>query len=178
MIYHQIRPWDVSDEKVLDTLHYGLAMASHHPQPKFYPPPKITKICSPKFSFPLSCYQTKSYTKGRVALIGDAAHTVHPMAGQGLNLGFGDVQVLMETITKASRAGMDVSTFLHEYDHNRQRNVTLSLQGIDTLQRLFANHSDIPLQHAKTLGMNLLQNLGPLRRQLALAATQGVHLPI
>ena len=69
-------------ERVLDTVHYGLAMASQHPQPSFRVPPKISTIASPKFTFPLSCYNATTFVKERVALIGDAAHTVHPMAGK------------------------------------------------------------------------------------------------
>ena len=69
-------------ERVLDTVHYGLAMAAQHPEPSFRVPPEISTIASPKFSFPLSCYNATTYVKGRVALIGDAAHTVHPMAGK------------------------------------------------------------------------------------------------
>ena len=69
-------------ERVLDTVHYGLAMASQHPKPSFRVPPKISTIASPKFTFPLSCYNATTFVKGRVALVGDAAHTVHPMAGK------------------------------------------------------------------------------------------------
>jgi ubiquinone biosynthesis UbiH/UbiF/VisC/COQ6 family hydroxylase len=162
-------------ERVLDTLHYGLAMASHHPNPKFAAPPRISSIVSPKFSFPLSCFQVRSYVKGRVALIGDAAHTVHPMAGQGLNLGLGDVEVLVSCLAKAQRSGMDVSTFLQEYATDRQKNVSISLGGIHALQRIFGNQ-DVALLHAKTLGMNILQNVAPLRRQLAVAAAHGVSI--
>lgn len=162
-------------ERVLDTLHYGLAMASHHPIPKFFAPPRIEKIVSPKFSFPLSCFHVKSYVKGRVALVGDAAHTVHPMAGQGLNLGLGDVEVLVDCLEKAAKSGMDVSSFLSEYDSHRLRNVSVSLGGIHALQRIFGNQ-DIPLQHAKTFGMNMIQNVGPLRTQLARAAAHGVSI--
>jgi ubiquinone biosynthesis monooxygenase Coq6 len=162
-------------ERVVDTVHYGMAMASHYPIPKTISPPSISEIVSPKFSFPLSTFQSRSYVKGRVALIGDAAHTVHPMAGQGLNLGLGDVRVLVASIEKASMAGMDASTFLNEYASDRQRNVSLSLGGIHTLQRLFGSQN-VALLHAKTLGMNVIQNLGPLRRQLAIAATHGVSI--
>ena len=162
-------------ERVLDTLHYGLAMASHHPEPKFVAPPRITQIVSPKVSFPLSCFQANSYVKGRVVLAGDAAHTVHPMAGQGLNLGLADVQVLVTCLEKANRAGMDLMTFVQEYESNRYRNVSLSLAGMHALQRIFANQT-VPMQHAKTLGMNVVQNFGTLRRQLALAAAHGVSI--
>ena len=144
-------------------------------QPHFTVPPKISQIVSPRLSFPLSCYQSVSYVKGRVALLGDAAHTVHPMAGQGLNLGLGDVAELVKCINKARAAGMDVATFLNEYESHRLRNVSLSLGGIHTLQRLFGNQQN-PLQHAKTLGMNMIQNVGPLRRQLAKAAAYGLSI--
>ena len=162
-------------ERLLDTVQYGLAMASHYPLPKTCAPPRISEIASPKFSFPLSSFQSRSYVKGRVALIGDAAHTVHPMAGQGLNLGLGDVHALCQSFERASKAGMDVSTFLNEYASIRQRNVSVSLGGIHTLQRVFANQH-VAAMHAKTLGMNIIQNLGPLRRQLAIAAAHGVSI--
>ena len=73
-------------ERVLDTIHYGLAMASRyqHSEPPFRVPPKISAIASPKFTFPLSCYNATTFVKERVALVGDAAHTVHPMAGKWL----------------------------------------------------------------------------------------------
>jgi ubiquinone biosynthesis monooxygenase Coq6 len=151
-------------ERVLDTLHYGLAMSSHYPQPKYMAPPQISEIVSPKFSFPLSCFQAQNYVQGIVALIGDAAHTVHPMVGQGLNLGLSDVQVLVSFLEKASKSGMNVSTFLQEYDSDRQRNVSISLAGIHALQRLFGNQN-VQLQHAKTLGMNMIQNLERRQRR-------------
>eukprot|EP00536_Pseudo-nitzschia_multiseries_P008005 jgi/Psemu1/240805/estExt_Genewise1.C_1950031 len=135
----------------------------------------ISTIDSAKFTFPLSCYNATTFVKGRVALVGDAAHTVHPMAGQGLNLGLGDVEVLASCIKKAHDSGMDISSFLHEYNSVRHKNVSVSLGGIHALQRLFQNHS-VPLQHAKTFGINMIQNLGPLRRQLAVAAAHGVSL--
>ena len=138
-------------------------------------PPKIARIVSNKFSFPLSCYQAQSYTKGqRIALVGDAAHTIHPMAGQGLNLGLADVQALVNCIQKAANAGMDVSTFVDEYGTNRHRSVSISLAGVHALQRLFGNQQDTVLQHAKTFGLNFLQNAAPLRRQLVQAAAFGV----
>lgn len=162
-------------ERVLDTVHYGLAMASHYPVPKTVAPPFISEIASPRLSFPLSCFQSRSYVNGRVALVGDAAHTVHPMAGQGLNLGLGDVHTLVQSLEKASKAGMDASTFLTEYSSTRQRTVSIALGGIHTLQRLFANQH-VGAMHAKTFGMNVIQNLGPLRRQLAIAAAHGISI--
>jgi ubiquinone biosynthesis monooxygenase Coq6 len=160
-------------ERVLDTVHYGLSMSSQQPSPSFRVPPKIEAIVSPKFQFPLSCFQSSSYVKGRVALVGDAAHTVHPMAGQGLNLGLGDVDFLVTCVEKAHKTGMDLSTFLNEYNSSRHGSVSISLGGIHSLQRMFL-FKGAPMQHAKTLGLNLVQNIGPLRRQLAAAAALGV----
>lgn len=160
-------------ERVLDTVHYGLSMTSQQPNPSFRIPPRIEAIASPKFQFPLSCFQSSSYVKGRVALVGDAAHTVHPMAGQGLNLGLGDVDFLVTRLEKAHRSGMDLSTYLNEYNSSRHSSVSISLGGIHCLQRLFLFRG-APMQHAKTLGLNLVQNFGPLRRQLAAAAALGV----
>ena len=162
-------------DRVLDTMHYGLAMASHHPDPTFRVPPMISKIVSQQYTFPLSCFQATTYVKGRVALVGDAAHSVHPMAGQGLNLGLGDVESLVGCLEKAATAGMDLSSFLQEYNNQRQRSVSLSLGGIHALQRLFRDQN-APLQHTKTFGMNLIQNFPPMRRRLALAAAHGVSL--
>jgi ubiquinone biosynthesis monooxygenase Coq6 len=160
-------------ERLLDTLHYGLAMASQHPNPTFQVPPLIEGIASPKIIFPLSCYQSTSYSKGRVALVGDAAHTVHPMAGQGLNLGLGDVHTLVSCLEKAHRAGMDLSSFLNEYNTRRHQSVSISLGGIHMLQRVFRSQN-VPMQHIKTFGMNMIQNVGPIRRQLAVTAAHGV----
>ena len=95
--------------------------------------------------------------------------------GQGLNLGLGDVDELVTCLEKAHNSGMDLSSFLHEYNSSRHKNVSISLGGIHALQRLFQNQ-DVPLQHAKTFGINMIQNLGAVRRQLAAAAAHGVSL--
>jgi len=96
-------------------------------------------------------------------------------SGQGLNLGLGDVDALVSCLKKAHDSGMDLSSFLHEYNSSRHREVSVSLGGIHALQRLFQNQN-VELQHAKTFGMNVIQNLGPLRRQLASAAAHGVSI--
>jgi ubiquinone biosynthesis UbiH/UbiF/VisC/COQ6 family hydroxylase len=164
-------------ERVLDTVHYGMGMRHWSDDPeKFMAPPLVSSVPdeSPRFTFPLSCKLASQYThhhaSNRVALIGDAAHTVHPMAGQGLNIGLEDVEALVRTIRKAHDCGMEASQFLADYEQNRQWNVPQKIGGIHLLHTLFGMQS-APLMHGKSIGMSMINQLGPLRRQLAKIAT-------
>lgn len=74
----------------------------------FEVPPKVVRLASQRMVFPLSLVQTSTYAKRRVVLIGDAAHTVHPLAGQGVNLGFGDASVLSKVISEGTAVGIDI----------------------------------------------------------------------
>ena len=159
--------------------------------PSFAAPPLIAKqsnhrhqrtsaICSPKFSFPLSCRYAQSYTRPRLALCGDAAHTMHPLAGQGLNLGLQDVQALLHTMERAVQAGMDPAMFLStDYEPSRQMQVRVTLAGIHSMEQIFTQpaFTSTAAKHVKSLGMSLIQTMGPVRRQLVQAACQGVVVP-
>ena len=81
----------------------------------------------------------------------------------------------MSCLKKAHDSGMDLSSFLHEYNLSRHKSVSISLGGIHALQRIFQNQN-VPLQHAKTFGINVIQNVGAIRRQLASAAAHGVSV--
>lgn len=74
----------------------------------FEVPPKVIKSASERMVFPLSLVHTSSYVKSRIVLVGDAAHTVHPLAGQGVNLGFGDASALSKVISEATAVGIDI----------------------------------------------------------------------
>lgn len=71
-------------------------------------PPKVLKLASERMVFPLSLRHANDYVSKHVALIGDAAHTVHPLAGQGVNMGFGDAFALSRVIGEAIAVGMDI----------------------------------------------------------------------
>ncbi|KAJ6307601.1 hypothetical protein OIU76_017407 [Salix suchowensis] len=71
-------------------------------------PPKVVKLASERMAFPLSLMHANEYASKRVVLIGDAAHTVHPLAGQGVNLGFGDAFALSRIIAEGIAVGMDI----------------------------------------------------------------------
>jgi ubiquinone biosynthesis UbiH/UbiF/VisC/COQ6 family hydroxylase len=159
-------------ERVVDTVQYGLTMAHWNDHDEvFLAPPTIESIAGPRFTFPLTCRHADSYTayNNRVALVGDAAHTVHPMAGQGLNLGLDDVGALVECIELSYRSGMDITTFLQDYNKTQKLKNTVRMNGIHMLHEVFGNHS-IVMQHGKSLGMHAVNHVGPLRRQLAAAA--------
>ena len=161
--------------KLVETAQYGPALAAQQlrEQP-FVPPPVVSKVVSPQFSFPLSCRQVHTYVPHpRVALVGDAAHTVHPLAGQGLNLGLADVAELLSVLEKASGdAGMDCSTFVAIDYHRRRHQVSAALAAVHALHAAFGTEH-VAAQHVKSAGMNLLQSVGPLRTLLVQAATQG-----
>lgn len=77
----------------------------------FESPPLISGLNTKRYSFPLTLSHSSQLASHRMALIGDAAHRVHPLAGQGLNLGFADVAYLSNTLVKARRQGQDIGSF-------------------------------------------------------------------
>jgi 2-octaprenyl-6-methoxyphenol hydroxylase len=105
---------------------------------------RLTIECKPQ-SWPLDVHLARSYIAHRVALAGDAAHGVHPIAGQGLNLGFRDVAALVEVIADTARLGLDIGhgTTLDRYQLWRRFDSLTSTAAFDTLNRLFSQSSDI-----------------------------------
>jgi 2-octaprenyl-6-methoxyphenol hydroxylase len=123
------------------------------------------KAAGPIWSYPLNLILARSYVANRMALIGDAAHGVHPIAGQGLNLGLRDVAVMAEVLTDAARIGQDIGAFdvLERYQQWRRfDNVSLSL-GMDALNRLFSNDLP-PVRLARDIGVGIVNKIGPARR--------------
>jgi 2-octaprenyl-6-methoxyphenol hydroxylase len=107
----------------------------------------------------------RTYTAPRFVLAGDAAHAIHPIAGQGYNLGLRDVAALAETLVDAHRLGLDVGhlSVLREYERKRRvDNVTLAAT-TDILNRLFSNDL-APIRLARDLGLGLVNQIPPLRR--------------
>ncbi len=85
----------------------------------FEAPPLISALCTKRYAFPLVLSHADSLVSHRMALLGDAAHRVHPLAGQGLNLGLTDVAYLANVILKAKHEGQDIGSLdstLNDYD--------------------------------------------------------------
>ena len=97
-------------------------------------------LAGPRFSYPLSLSLAERYVADRVALVGDAAHGVHPIAGQGLNLGLRDVAALAEVLVDAARRGEDIGStlVLERYQAWRRPDATTLALGMDGVNRLFA----------------------------------------
>ena len=120
-----------------------------------------------RYFFPLSLSIAKAIVSKRVALIGDAAHALHPVAGQGLNLGMRDVASLAEVIILAFRRGEDFGApdVLSRYSNWREFD-RLTLYGVThTVNKLFSNHS-LALRALRGIGMAFINNLPTLRRSL------------
>ena len=123
------------------------------------------RLAGPRFSYPLNLTLAKAYAAPRVALVGDAAHGVHPIAGQGLNLGLRDVAALAEVVIEAMRRGEDFGALdvLERYQGWRRfDSVSLAL-GMDAVNKLFSNDNPL-LRAGRDLGMGVVQAIGPLRR--------------
>lgn len=93
-------------EKLNNVLHNSNDKFMNHRE--YVPMQTIEEICNKRLSFPLSTLQASNYTANRIALIGDAAHTIHPMAGLGVNAGIGDSVLLANNIIKNLKTGNDI----------------------------------------------------------------------
>ena len=123
------------------------------------------RVVGPRFGFPLGLMHAERYTDRRLALIGEAAHVIHPIAGQGLNLGLRDVAALAESIVDARRLGLDIGSgeVLARYERWRRFDNVLMATAMDGLNRLFSN--DIgPLRLARDLGLAAVNRMPPLKR--------------
>ena len=128
----------------------------------------------PRFSYPLRHMQAECYLARRIALVGDAAHVIHPIAGQGLNLGLRDAAALAEIVVDSHRLGIDIgeSPLLGRYERWRRFDNTALAFATDGLNRLFSNDLG-PLRVARNIGLAAVGRIPPLR-QLFMRQAMGV----
>jgi 2-octaprenyl-6-methoxyphenol hydroxylase len=130
-------------------------------------------------AFPLGLTLARNFVKPRFALAGDAAHGIHPIAGQGLNLGFRDVAALAETIVEAHRLGLDIgsSAVLERYERWRRFDTVEMGIVTDALNRMFSNDNPA-IRLVRDVGLGLVDRLPALKRMfISEAAGEGGELP-
>ncbi|MDT8857390.1 FAD-dependent monooxygenase [Paracoccaceae bacterium Fryx2] len=123
-------------------------------------------LAGARFTYPLNLTLANSFVAPRLALVGDAAHGVHPIAGQGLNLGLRDVGALAQVVIEAARRGEDIGAVdvLDRYQQWRRFDATALALGMDTVNRLFSNDNPI-LRAGRDLGLGLVNAVPGLRRR-------------
>jgi 2-octaprenyl-3-methyl-6-methoxy-1,4-benzoquinol hydroxylase len=116
-------------------------------------------------SFPLKRQHALHYIKEGAALIGDAAHMIHPLAGQGVNIGLLDAAALAQVLIGAHRRGEDIGAFrvLREYETLRRRNNLLMMTTMDLFYRVFGN-AHAPLKFVRNLGLGLAERVAPAKQ--------------
>ena len=123
------------------------------------------KLTGPRFAYPLSFSLADTYLAHRLALAGDSGHGIHPIAGQGFNMGIRDVAALAEVLVDAKRLGLDPGgpMVLEKYEQWRRFDNVLLASVCDGLLRLFSNDNQ-PLRLARDLGLAAVNNLPPLKK--------------
>lgn len=140
-------------------------LASAHPKEQELG--KMTCI-GKRWSYPLASQYTHHYTAQRLAMIGDAAHGLHPVAGQGMNVGFRDVRCLADILGTAFHNGHDLGSraLLMRYQHETRPYNMAMLAGCDMMERLFSNNNPA-LARLRRLGLHVLERSPHLRQRFA-----------
>jgi 2-octaprenyl-6-methoxyphenol hydroxylase len=137
-------------------------------------------LAGPRFSYPLGFHHSANITAERFALAGDAAHGIHPIAGQGLNLGFRDAAALAEVLVEGARLGLDLgdAQLMARYERWRSLDTLMVAMATDSLTRLYG----VPGRAASAVrrfGMAAVNRIGPLKdRLMAEARGESGDLPL
>jgi 2-octaprenylphenol hydroxylase len=140
---------------------------------------EVTEV-SPRVSFNLQMRHTRQYVKARMALIGDAAHTIHPLAGQGVNLGLLDAASLTEVVLQAIAKKRDFASLstLRRYERWRKAENAAMLGFVGAIKDLFGNET-AAVKSIRNLGLNMINNVQSIKNFFAnYAAGNRSHMPI
>ncbi|MDB5364760.1 MAG: 2-octaprenyl-6-methoxyphenyl hydroxylase [Rhodospirillales bacterium] len=157
--------WTERSETVEALLASDQAAFDEELQRRFGPHLGAVRTLGRRFAYKLSLLQARRFTAPRLALVGEAAHAIHPIAGQGLNLGMRDVAALAELIVDHARLGLDIGspTLLSAYARRRRVDALALSAATDLLDRLFSN--DIPpIAAARRIGLAAVGQVPSLKR--------------
>lgn len=126
---------------------------------------------SRRHAFPLRQRHAKDYVAAGVALVGDAAHTIHPLAGQGANLGYGDVRVLLDELRRARAAGLSPADpdVLARYQRRRKGENLTMMAAMEGFKQLFAR-DELPLRWLRNTGMRWFDRMPVIKNRIAVEA--------
>ncbi|GMS80141.1 hypothetical protein PENTCL1PPCAC_2316 [Pristionchus entomophagus] len=155
---------DSTVNQALFAMDSALSFLSSSLRPPSITPHILSLETDNRASFPLGLCHSQSYIAPRVALVGDAAHRVHPLAGQGVNMGWRDVLILTKVLEKALKSGADIGSVssLRRYDSLAQQYNVPTMVAIDWLNRLYRTQST-PIVLARSIGLSTFNSLLPLK---------------
>uniref|UniRef100_A0A453MEY6 FAD-binding domain-containing protein n=1 Tax=Aegilops tauschii subsp. strangulata TaxID=200361 RepID=A0A453MEY6_AEGTS len=133
----------------------------------FEVPPRAIGLISERMAFPLSLMHSHDYVSKGLALVGDAAHTVHPLAGQGVNLGFGDAAALAKVISEGVSVGADIGdlSLLSRYENDRKAANVAMAAVLDGFQKMYSVDFG-PLNVLRAAAFHGAQYISPLKRNI------------
>ncbi|KAI3980348.1 hypothetical protein MKX01_003887 [Papaver californicum] len=171
--------------EVNHALDYGYG---HHPRPgllgkdeknSWEVPPKVVKVVSERMMFPLSLMHAKNYASNHAVLIGDAAHTVHPLAGQGVNLGYADAVALSKVIADGIAMGTDIGelSLLKKFESERKPANIMMMAILDSFQKAYSIDLG-PFNVLRAAAFNAVQYISPLKKNIVSYATGEQKWPL
>lgn len=126
---------------------------------------------SERFAFPLRQRHAKDYVAAGIALVGDAAHSIHPLAGQGANLGYSDVRALLAELSRSKSAGLSPANaaVLARYQRRRKGENLAMMGAMEGFKQLFAR-DELPVRWLRNTGLRWFDRLGPVKHRIAAQA--------
>ncbi|CAM0877842.1 unnamed protein product [Alopecurus aequalis] len=160
-------PSSGSLDRYMEWLFSGIGDTAASTKECFEVPPKAIGLISDRMAFPLSLMHSHDYVSKGLALVGDAAHTVHPLAGQGVNLGFGDAAALANVISEGVSVGADIGdlSLLSRYEKDRKAANVAMAAVLDGFQKMYSVDFG-PLNILRAAAFHGVQFISPLKKNI------------